>query len=833
MYWNYKMKKASDNQRETVIVETRVKNGMKLKKLIVFCILTCVSFGLWAQNSNLKRSVLFTLGENEIIKYNEYHLEFKTDKNLFTGFLLDTVTKKETFVFNGKRIQTVESLMDDWNISVHYCFPKQENGFVIAYTKAGKAYINIRGNIYGGYLGISNVLYDKHNNNFAFEYCVVENKDTVYYLNLNGEKKGAFEYAKILCKDATDNWVYEYLLGGYWYDNKSGKIKMSDKTGIQHIGNKYSVNNKGELLKKVNGYPYFAKNKKGDFVYSYEGEDEKIIINKNGEEIQTELNEISDLKLNEYGDCLIRNYNKNQINYDKNIGEFGYIDIFEGRYGHIFEDSCYIYNYRENGITYVKTMRNGKYNSFSFKDNEFLGFKNIEDGFVFYYEQNNKIYVNFNGKNIGNTISVPLLFKCPSVYTDGKDFIFTYMVYDSVNDRNRDFININGKETEYSRIFSSCCSGDVLFNKRGKHAYTYAKDGNTYLQINDKAILIAKEVVHITNFYIDDFDNFFVQYNFYVDGWAGGENMLNINGVKKTGSSCQIRNFEVAFTKDGQYAYVLCKKDKESKTVYINNDSLTCDCDRVSVHWNKYFGFFYGCYKDYKTYYHNIVLNGKKYDKVSGLQYDDDGYIFIYEENGTNFVNVNGSVSRLENQQTTGECYYSKGNYYYAYKEQGNENKTFFYAKINGKVYLKAKKFYNETKEKDGNPFYCIEYEENNTNCLNLNGKIFKNVGYVHNAIEYFNYQENDIMYKYDNGLIEKYLYDYNDIFSDFNPEKLQSSNGEHTFTSKLSSEYVVIDGQKVGKTPALRAWYDEIKNSFIWNALEGKELVIYEYKLK
>jgi len=204
MYWNFKTTETADNYSEIVKTETRVKNGVKLKKLIVFCVLTCVSLGLWAQNSNLKRSVLFTLGENEIIKYAEYHLEFKNDKNLFTGFVFDTVTKNETFVFNSKRIQTSEESL----ITAHYWYPEQEKGFVITYTKEGKEYINVESNIYGGYLEIINVLYDKHNHNFAFAYRAVENKDTVYYLNLNGEIKGAFEYAEILYEDAADMNIY-------------------------------------------------------------------------------------------------------------------------------------------------------------------------------------------------------------------------------------------------------------------------------------------------------------------------------------------------------------------------------------------------------------------------------------------------------------------------------------------------------------------------------------------------------------------------------------------------------------------------------------------------
>jgi hypothetical protein len=41
-----------------------------------------------------------------------------------------------------------------------------------------------------------------------------------------------------------------------------------------------------------------------------------------------------------------------------------------------------------------------------------------------------------------------------------------------------------------------------------------------------------------------------------------------------------------------------------------------------------------------------------------------------------------------------------------------------------------------------------------------------------------------------------------------------------------------MIDGKRYGKFSACHAWYDKTKNAFIWSALEGKELVVYEYKL-
>jgi hypothetical protein len=59
---------------------------------------------------------------------------------------------------------------------------------------------------------------------------------------------------------------------------------------------------------------------------------------------------------------------------------------------------------------------------------------------------------------------------------------------------------------------------------------------------------------------------------------------------------------------------------------------------------------------------------------------------------------------------------------------------------------------------------------------------------------------------------------------------ELTSPDGEHFFHSSYEYEFVVVDGERCGKAPALYAWYD--RGAFIWNAVEGRELVVYKYVL-
>jgi hypothetical protein len=57
------------------------------------------------------------------------------------------------------------------------------------------------------------------------------------------------------------------------------------------------------------------------------------------------------------------------------------------------------------------------------------------------------------------------------------------------------------------------------------------------------------------------------------------------------------------------------------------------------------------------------------------------------------------------------------------------------------------------------------------------------------------------------------------------NPDNIEiySADRAHTLYSAYKYEYVVIDGVRCGKSPALYAWYDKGKNAFIWNAVEGR----------
>ncbi len=69
-------------------------------------------------------------------------------------------------------------------------------------------------------------------------------------------------------------------------------------------------------------------------------------------------------------------------------------------------------------------------------------------------------------------------------------------------------------------------------------------------------------------------------------------------------------------------------------------------------------------------------------------------------------------------------------------------------------------------------------------------------------------------------------------IFEFTEVNEIQSPDQMHSFYSDYGYNYVVIDGVSVGHSAALRCWYEPKTNSFVWNSLEGRELVVYSFKL-
>jgi hypothetical protein len=61
------------------------------------------------------------------------------------------------------------------------------------------------------------------------------------------------------------------------------------------------------------------------------------------------------------------------------------------------------------------------------------------------------------------------------------------------------------------------------------------------------------------------------------------------------------------------------------------------------------------------------------------------------------------------------------------------------------------------------------------------------------------------------------------------NPLTYYFSGKSHSFVTDPYGSSVVIDGEFYGNSPAIKYWFDEAKNAFLWTAYEDKQLVLYE----
>lgn len=168
-------------------------------------------------------------------------------------------------------------------------------------------------------------------------------------------------------------------------------------------------------------------------------------------------------------------------------------------------------------------------------------------------------------------------------------------------------------------------------------------------------------------------------------------------------------------------------------------------------------------------------------------------------------------------------------NYYITYNGVVRNNQTFSYI---WDFHSKAENF-----------AFC--YSEEGFDYININNEIFgplRKVSFFEttdfNSYSFY-YNDNDGIWHYINGdtnvktrfsgSTDSYL---EELMSSGTNIDIYSENLEHTMISDYRYEYVVIDGESYGKSPAFQAWYDSDKKSFIWSGIEGNELVVYEFKL-
>ncbi len=384
------------------------------------------------------------------------------------------------------------------------------------------------------------------------------------------------------------------------------------------------------------------------------------------------------------------------------------------------------------------------------------------------------------------------------------------------------FINISGVEKgpyEEIRLFS-------------KNHYAYKLASKWFDCINGK--VSGPYIGGVPLYKTDKGEYAFI---FHDDGYNW---FVNINGDVKNGES--VRALDCVMKNSGFWGYSYNGDDNNGKDMYFNIDGKTYgpyrNVSRLDLTENGKFAFMmltdqYGKWGNFAN------INGKILGPFSGLIQKNDidinekaEYIFAFEkEDDKSYINYNGQIMgpftycKDVNINENGDyafLYYGSNEPFYV-----KNNNTIFgpYEYVTELVLLDngtASFIYEETEGK-----WYVHYNGDNLgpykSCEDLKIEGASNISYkFSDGISY-----NSVIIN-NNGTKEEIEW-LNMAFESF---ELYNTNKAHSFISDQKYDYVVIDGEMYGKSPALNAYFDKRRNSFIWNSIEGKELVVYEYKL-
>ncbi len=98
---------------------------------------------------------------------------------------------------------------------------------------------------------------------------------------------------------------------------------------------------------------------------------------------------------------------------------------------------------------------------------------------------------------------------------------------------------------------------------------------------------------------------------------------------------------------------------------------------------------------------------------------------------------------------------------------------------------------------------------------------------------EFINFRTNEIeSSNEDYGIFTQSVYSIKSSYMKKQLRVLQDATGRHTLETCALYNYVLVDNKEYGSESAIFIRYDEQQNEFQWIALEGKELVLYRYRL-
>jgi hypothetical protein len=322
-------------------------------------------------------------------------------------------------------------------------------------------------------------------------------------------------------------------------------------------------------------------------------------------------------------------------------------------------------------------------------------------------------------------------------------------------------------------------------------------------------------------------------------------------------------------TPSGKYAF--CYYEDEQYFANVNGNIIGpfVDYNDITISDNGDYAIIYS----YEYGQNYVRVNSRDFGPYTGC-YNvvvgaNGNYAFSYQDEHYNeLVNVNGKVMGPYSSCTLSEIN-KRGDYSFTYKDDGGSFYTYFNSALFGPynncstmdITDSGKYMFYYINESDecfvningvvkGPYFYCSDmlitesgkyafsYEDEYGNYyIDMNGSIIGPYGWVNslklNDDGSYRIQFNDangITFDNNNGVVtmnKTFQYNYSGFFEMF------SDDGEHSFVSSYDYPYVVIDGENYGTACAMSAYYDKDKDSFVWNTIEERQLVAYEFKLK
>ncbi|MBD5342966.1 MAG: hypothetical protein HDR93_06945 [Bacteroides sp.] len=236
--------------------------------------------------------------------------------------------------------------------------------------------------------------------------------------------------------------------------------------------------------------------------------------------------------------------------------------------------------------------------------------------------------------------------------------------------------------------------------------------------------------------------------------------------------------------------------------------------------------------------------------------------IYVFESMGMDFININGNIQKVEDKYYS----YNKENKRYLDFQKLDEflehrgispngkhkvyikNNVLYWDKYTYKLEPKSDERYEILVHDNGSAWVAIFGDVNVRLVVEPNNPKPTEIPFDPRGSFRVSKEEADaywaqhpyITYDFQNGKIIRHPKNWNRIFerreAQYDAESLaiciQDPSMQHIMISNLKFPYVNIDNQKVGKSCALEASYDELTNSFVWQAFEDNSIVLYEYKL-